>query len=350
MIWLAWRQFRTQALIASGLLVVLAFVLAIDGNHLVHLYDTTVASCARHNDCASAIGHFTDETKWHTAADLLLLAVPALLGAFWGGPLVARELESRTNLLVWTQSVTRSRWFMVKVAITGSASMVTAGLLSVMVTWWSSPHDRLTNSPYSVFDKRDIVPVGYALLAFAIGVLFGTVMRRSLPAVASTLAAFAVIRIGFTMWVRPRILPPLHALGVFELPSATSVIATPHGFGSRDWLFSETVVNSAGRVVAWYNLASNGAISGFDLPPGDAFRTNAIGKCVNLNSSPTGTATAAMQAAAQRCVDRLHLHTLATYLPSSRFWMLQWSETALFVASAIAILAFALWWVRKRVA
>jgi len=85
MIWLAWRQFRAQALVVAGLLVVFAIALAINGTHLVHLYDTTVATCARRNDCASARALFQAQASWHNALNLLMLAVPALLGAFWGG-------------------------------------------------------------------------------------------------------------------------------------------------------------------------------------------------------------------------------------------------------------------------
>ena len=47
-----------------------------------------------------------------TGSGLILLA--AVIGVFWGAPLVARELEQGTQRLVWTQSVTRRRWFSTK--------------------------------------------------------------------------------------------------------------------------------------------------------------------------------------------------------------------------------------------
>jgi hypothetical protein len=351
MIWLAWRQFRTQALVVAGLLVVFATALAINGSHLVHLYDTTVATCAQRNDCVSARARFQAQAKWHNALDLLVLAVPALLGAFWGAPLVARELETRTNLLAWTQSVTRPRWFLVKVAVTGAASVITAGLLSLMVTWWASPHDRLTDAPYSVFDQRDIVPMAYALFAVALGVVLGTIIRRTVPAMAATLAAFAVIRIGFGSWIRPRILSPLHSTGVFTLPVSNSVVfIAPSGVGPRDWLLSETVVTSTGRVVGSYDLGPNGAVVGISNAFHGAGNLNGVLKCGN-SFSPLGQApTAQVQAAVQRCVSSFHLHTIATYLPSSRYWALQGSESAIFVGGAIALLAVGLWWTRKRIA
>ena len=173
MIWLAWRQFRTQAFVVAAVLAVLGIALGLDGSHLVHLYDTTVAMCRLHGDCSPVTQNFESQAKWNHALDALVLVAPALFGAFWGAPLIARELETRTNRLAWTQSVSRSRWFLVKVAALGVASLITAGLLSFMVTWWAAPYDRLMGSPYTVFDQRDVVPIAYALFAFALGVSAG---------------------------------------------------------------------------------------------------------------------------------------------------------------------------------
>ena len=58
---------------------------------------------------------------------LLLLVVPAIIGIFWGAPLVARELETGTYRLAWTQSVTRTRWLAVKLAVVGSPASPSSG-------------------------------------------------------------------------------------------------------------------------------------------------------------------------------------------------------------------------------
>src|SRR5205823_3060366 len=92
----------------------------------------------------------------------IVVAVPAVLGIFWGAPLVARELESGTHRLVWTQSVTRTRWMAVRLALVGLAAMAVAGLLSLIVTWWASPFDRARLDRYATFDQRYLVPIGYA--------------------------------------------------------------------------------------------------------------------------------------------------------------------------------------------
>jgi hypothetical protein len=209
----AWMQFRAQALVAFAALVVIAIGLAVTGPHLSHLYDTTVANCAARGDCAAATTAFL--SKDHLLQDIgdVLIALPAVAGIFWGAPLVARELETRTEYLAWTQGVSRSRWIVVKLGLIGITGVVASGLLSLIVTWWSRPFDRINMNQFtSAFDQRDIVPVGYAVFAFALGAAVGAVARRTLPAMAATLFIFAVVRVAFTQWVRPHLIAPLRAV------------------------------------------------------------------------------------------------------------------------------------------
>jgi ABC-type transport system involved in multi-copper enzyme maturation permease subunit len=62
---------------------------------------------------------------------VLVVVVPGLLGAFWGAPLVASELESGSFRLAWTQDVSRVRWLAARLAVCGLASIAVAGLLSL---------------------------------------------------------------------------------------------------------------------------------------------------------------------------------------------------------------------------
>src|SRR3984893_3333002 len=182
MIWLAWRQSRAQAIIA------LAAVLAV----------TT----------ASFVWGRTDTTirLW---LSVFAVVVPGLLGAFWGAPLVAGELESGSFRLVWTQDISRARWLAARLAVTGLAAMATAGLASWLITWWAGPLDRAGLDQFGSFDSRDIVPVGYAAFAFALGVLLGALLRRTVPAMAATLVVFTAARLAFRLLGRPALLPPV---------------------------------------------------------------------------------------------------------------------------------------------
>ena len=147
MIRFTWLQFRAQALVVAGALAVLAVAAA----GLLHRDDGTAR-------------------LW---LGVLVLVAPALIGMFWGAPLVAREFEDGTFRLAWTQSVTRARWMAVKLAVVGLASMTAVGLLSLVVTWWAGPLDRADLNQFATFDQRGIAPLGYAAFAFALGVTIG---------------------------------------------------------------------------------------------------------------------------------------------------------------------------------
>jgi len=218
MMWLAWRQFRAAAYVVSGFLVALGIAYLITGPHLLHVYDTVVKTCAAKGDCNSVMSTFQDDDGFLHHFGNVLLLIPALLGMFWGAPLVAREMESGTFRLAWTQSVTRQRWFLTRVALVVVAAVVATGLFSLMVTWWSSPFDAFNFAPFANFEVRDIAPVGYAIFAVMLGVCAGVLIRRTVFAMGATLVAFTVVRVSIGHWVRPRFASPLHLTQVFQLP------------------------------------------------------------------------------------------------------------------------------------
>jgi hypothetical protein len=43
-----------------------------------------------------------------------------------------------------------------------------------------------------------------------------------------------------------------------------------------------------------------------------------------------------------------HLRRQIAYQPASRYWAFQWYEAAIYLAVALAIAAFCVWWVRHR--
>jgi hypothetical protein len=148
-----------QAALTAAALTIVAVVLALTGLELAHLYDTTVAICAAHHDCSAATTNFTAaDGPLQVFSDFLLLVVPLLIGMFWGAPLISREFEAGTFRLAWTQGVTRSRWLAVKLGLGAVASAAIAGLLSLIVSWWSSQLDQVNANPFDSlrFGVRDI--------------------------------------------------------------------------------------------------------------------------------------------------------------------------------------------------
>ena len=242
MIRLSWRQFRAQATVAFGALAVIAVVLAITGPQLVHLYYTSVVPCRAQGDCSVATAAFVGRDKLLQALSLVLVVVPGVIGVFWGAPLLARELETGTYQLAWTQSVPRKRWLAVKLGLVGLASVAVAGLLSLMVTWWSSPIDRVNADPFTVFD-----------------VTAGMLLRRTVPAMAATLVVFAGMRVAVERLVRPYLIAPLRIVSAVVPPSPGSGPGNPAVAPSPgDWVLSDQTINAAGHVVGQGGLIGYG--------------------------------------------------------------------------------------------
>jgi len=351
MIRLSWRQFRTQAAVAFGVLVAIAIVLIATRPHLVYLYNIYAkaqAACATTRDCRDVSIKLNQVDKLLQLLGTALVAVPALVGAFWGAPLIAREFEAGTHRLAWTQSITRTRWLAAKVAVVGLASVVVTGLLSLLVTWWSSPLDRANANRFGsgMFGERNIAPLGYAAFGFAVGVAAGLLIRRTLPAMASTLVAVLAVRIAFTYAVRPNLLTPLRKALVLD-PSAT-------GFGSNNggpstlfpnppdmpnaWIYSTRVVDNAGDGLSPHLVATTCPSLGSIGPPPVA------GQGAVRVQAPND-----VQSALHDCVQKIGAtyHVVVTYQPANRYWPLQWFETGVFLAAALAIVGFCFWWIRR---
>jgi hypothetical protein len=348
MIRLALRQFRTQSIPALAALAVAAVLVAITGAHLVYLYDTTVASCKAPVDCSLVAHNFVaNDNLLQIGLGTLLLVTPALIGIFWGAPLIARELEAGTYRLAWTQSVTRTRWLTVKLGLCGMAAMVVGGLLSLMVTWWFSPIDKVNLNQFApgVFDERGIVAIGYAAFAFAVGVTAGLLIRRTVPAMAGPLVAVVAARLAMLYLVRPQLMTPEHASmalgsgsGLGFVPSSAGVtfVADPPNI-PNGLVISSQIVDDAGRVATDQNLHQ--------------FLVNACPTIVNPSAVPSGATRApAPTESFNDCIAHLstQFHLAVTYQPASRYWDFQWYEMAIFLGLALVLVGFCFWWVRRR--
>jgi hypothetical protein len=343
------RQFRIQATIALGAVVALAVMAVVTRSHLVQLYHLDVAGCSGRGNCNSAINSYLNvDHTLHNWLNVLVVVVPGLLGVFWGATLVTRELETGTYRLAWTQSVTRTRWLITKVAVVGLAAMATAGLMSLVVTWWASPLDRAGEDRFGSFDMRGIVPIGHAAFALALGIAIGLMVRRVLPTMAATLVVFVAARLMFTSWARPHLLPALHRTD----PLTRGEI----GFGSQNGGPFTLQAGPPRMPNAWISSARIVDRAGHDLPASVLRQT-----CPQLGDpgsiprpqggGPTkGPAPQDVVDPLRRCVAQLaaHYHQLIVYQPAHRYWPLQWLELGVYLAAALALVGFSLWWVRRR--
>jgi ABC-type transport system involved in multi-copper enzyme maturation permease subunit len=272
------------------------------------------ACLASGGDCVALARAFTDKFSIVINSNRLTTLVPLLTGMFWGGPLIAREVEQGTHRLAWTQSVSRGRWLATKLGIFLLGATAVAAALTQVMTWWFAPIERIQDdfgrlNP-DVFDFRGIVPIAYTLFVFALGAAAGAIFKRTVPAMAVTLVAYLPIKIGVQA-LRGHYLAPLNVTYAFGT-------ASPR-LGSGDWVLGSEVVNRSGAV-----LGSAGTSD----------------PCQALASRTAGEACAVENG--YRFVD--------TYQPLSRFWPFQLIESGIFVGLSIAVLAVAVWWILRRTA
>ncbi|MGY2876894.1 hypothetical protein ACVW00_004084 [Marmoricola sp. URHA0025 HA25] len=349
-IWLSWRQHRVHIMVLSAALLAFTAALLLTGPPLADAYARDAQSFL-----AWATARRPDRTLYTvgTAAGFVL---PALVGAFWGAPMIARELEAGTHRLVWTQGVTRDRWLAAKAGL-GLLGVITAtGVMALGLTWWAHPIDKVVNatggsdggsvfgvariSP-DVFASRGLVPIGYAALAFTLGVLAGAVIRRTVPAMAVTLAAYVVLQVVMPGLVRTHLDAPhvattpitaetLHGIrghGGDQIDDLVVDVDTPGG-----WVLSTRTVDGSGKPVRSY--------------------PSWVSTCLPPPPAPGAAAPQQVEVGPreQACFERLAgagYGEQVRYHPASQYWALQWRETGLLLAGSAGLVVATFWRVRR---
>ena len=347
MIWLTWRQFRAQAITGLAVLAAAAIYFLVTGLGMHHTYTADLATCAPQDDCGTILSQLQGSYNAEfNLTQLLVFLAPALIGIFWGTPLIGRELETGTHQLAWNQTVTPTRWLAVKLAGVGAASIATAGLLGYLLTWWAGPLDQIAASRFSAmtFSTRDIVPLGYAAFAFALGTTLGLLLRRTIPAMAITLAVFVGIQILVPTTIRPNLLPSTTVTFPVDQATASQIGGVyTQGGGSEiylaglpapqgAWILSNPPIeDSSGQVVAasTHPNCFPGFGSAGPVPSTTKGIEPKVGQIVN-------------------CLARYDLHETITYQPASHYWPLQWYETGIFLVLAGALSGTCFWWIRRR--
>ena len=296
MIWLTWRQFRAQAITAAAALAAFAILLAAAEPSLSGVYRSSGFASCHGAACAGLASTFINDLSSGGgiagvpgSADMILyllsvvviLIAPAIIGIFWGAPLIARELETGTFRLAWNQSVTRTRWLAVKLALIGVAAMAVTEAFSLIQAWWAAPIGRAvglggSGSIFSetrfgvfVFPTHGITPLGYAAFAFALGVTVGLLVRRAVPAMAITLAIFAAALL-ITPLIRPNLFPTSRTVATIAAAGANVTLkanprlaftATVVPGQPGAWIISSEGVNAAGQPVSTIPAACEPAVS-----------------------------------------------------------------------------------------
>ena len=219
MAWVTWRQHRIALAGVAALLGALAVYLWLAGLQMHHAYAAaTACHPASSPACGALVGDFTG-TYVSTAQTIaiVLQVVPALIGAFVGAPVLARELETGTFRYAWTQGFGRWRWTLAKLVPLAIAVAAAAGAFSVLFSWYYQPFFAQATQSFNfqvpldpgLFDLRGVAFAAWTLAAFAIGALAGMLIRRVVPAIVATLAAYTGLALAAGLFLRQHYLTPL---------------------------------------------------------------------------------------------------------------------------------------------
>jgi len=344
MIWLTWRQHRViLAIGALGALGLVVWMLVVEHDYASGRAALTRA-CPSFGStgpgggpltagCDVVFSRIVQATDQADIIRVLLLAVPLVAGVLLGAPLVAGELEHDTVVLAFTQGISRTRWLVTRWLTVLAPVVAAMAALAVFLNWWfwhiqtsgdvsnfglaSSVAEGASRIKPGTFDSTGIVLVAYAVFAVALGAALGAILRRTFWAGLVTVGAFATARLLFVYWIRSHLLTPLYQpLGTMPLTSAPPI-----------W-----VVTSGYRDVAGSRVPLTAA---------------SIQHVTTLCSQASGATGSQVYGVYEKCVAAHGIQFGTYYQPSSRFWVLQWSEAALFVAAAVALFGVTLWAVRR---
>lgn len=311
--WLVWRQHRTArwALIAMTALVAGYFLYGGYGASQAvagQLDGCTVSAAEKSRQCVDALAAFQQQHQYPLRRPLqLLVLMPLVFGLFLGGPLFAQEIESGTYRTALSQSVTRTRWFLAKLAVPAALTVLLSGLITAAATWWwhtvagplgsSFPWHGLM--PYNAIGPA---PVAKALLMLLVGITLSLLARRTVAAMGATMAVgaialFALDLVRDALW--PAVLTRQQGMGLDVAPEGA-------------WILGRGLLTTTGQRAA-------------EQP--ECFRADDYGQCL---------------------AERGITGQWAEFHPRSHLWPLQWMETGVCLVAAAALALLCFWWTRRR--
>ncbi|MFI7366455.1 hypothetical protein ACIBO4_30350 [Streptomyces sp. NPDC050149] len=198
------RQHRAALQIAGALALVGIVVLVGFALRAAQVADTFAADpCSATGvglECSQTVRNYLDSMSQFSTVvgygGLALIVLPGLIAAFVAGPMIAREFESGTYKVSWTQSVSPAHWLVAKLAVPAVLLISAVSVLAAVYAWSRSRSS--TEYPAHwyerpVFGALGTMPVAYALLGLALGVLTGLLIHRTVPAMAVAVLATGAV-------------------------------------------------------------------------------------------------------------------------------------------------------------
>ena len=323
MTWTALRR-RRNALVAFLLLALALDVWMLVNGHSSAAELQRTGLCTTLS-CEEPAGAFAP-ARQAVVIDLLLLVFPLALGLVLGVGLVAAETERGTHRLAWTQGVTRTRWYLTSLAVAGGGALVVVAAELPVAHWWAGVAwvdlptaftlggSRIQPDVYPV---SGVVPLAYTLAAVSLGGAAGALLRRVPWASAVTVIGYAVLAVVMVVTVRPSL--------------------APAGFTVSDTTSSAQYVDWPDPP-PWNTSYVYRSVPGVERPAGAPSPDRVAVACTLLGIHPQGVV---------HCLDRNGVQGGFVVQPPTHYWRLQWAESVLYAALAVALAGLGLVAVRR---
>lgn len=311
--WVTWRQHRFALAGAVVALGGFGILMLITGLAMHHEYTSLgLNTCGKLSDpaCDTPLRIFQlHYQNWAQQLPQFLTFLPGLLGVFVGAPVVARELESGTFRFAWTQGRNRVQWIVTKLVILGATLTVLGLAFSLLFSWWYGPFVTLSGRMGSggAYEVAGIVFAARTLFGFMLGALLGTLIRRTVPAMAATAAVWLAVTWPSVVYLRPLIQAPITA------PDGSKAVTR------TAWINKTWIQDAAGHHLNQSQVFEQARASGSDSP--DKF---------------------------QAWLNEHHYTNWVSYQPESRFWHFQIVEASAYVTLALLLGGATVWWLHRR--
>ncbi len=321
LVWVTWRQHRIALAGVALLLGGVGLYLLIMGLK-IHSGYASVMSCRPAGSAACGLTRRLFTSDYYPTAQTMtgfLQVVPVLVGVFVGGPVLARELETGTFRFAWTQGCGRTRWVITKLALLAIVVTVAAEGFSLLFSWYFQPwfaQGLDGGLAPQLFDLRGVDFAAWALLAFALGVAAGALIRRTVPAMAAALAAWTGLFFGTFMFLRKH----------YQAPLVAGSAKANTGSFANDWSWAQWYTGPNGKPVSQHTVEN--------------VMAHAPASVQNSKNPDVGTAYLAAH----------HYTQWWLYQPVSRYWHFQLIEGGWLLVLSLILLAGTVWLVRNKAA
>jgi ABC-2 family transporter len=328
--WVTWRQHRAALAGAAAFLGAIALYLVYMGREIHHAYASapacqtggtlvivpqcqSVAAGPFLSFYGSQAGSVMTSGLNAQTVPFMLLAVPVLLGAFVGAPVLARELESGTFRFAWTQGAGRLRLAAARLIPLAAALTAAAYGLSALFSWYFTPflqYGLTGRFPMQVFGNLGVDFAAWALFSFALAAFLGVLLRRAVAATAVSLAVTTVLDVVTMMALRQHLVTPATVSG-----------AGPVGTG--DWVLGN-----------WFTSPSGAQVSASTAD--------------NLYAQSQGGHAMMTPQALTTWAAQNHYTQWWSYQPGARWWQLQLTEGAWLLVASLLLITATILLIRRR--